>query len=71
MSSEGPKMVERSYGGGLKWPENGRKSDKSGDKMVQPPSGLPVRFQLVRRRFAMKFYGRHRPVVAHLMVWRV
>ena len=67
ISSGGPKMVERSYGVF----ENGRKSQKSDDKTVQPPSGSPVRSRLVRRRLVVKFYGRHRPMVAHLMVRRV
>ena len=57
--------------GGLKLPENGRKSQKSGDKTVQPSSGSPARSRRVRRRLAVKFYDRHRPVVAHLMVRRV
>ena len=57
--------------GGLKWPKNGRKSQKSGDKTVQPPSGSPARSRCVRWRLAVKFYGRHRPVVAHLKVRRV
>ena len=57
--------------GGLKWPENGRKSKKSGDKTVQQPSGSPARSRCVRRRLAVKFYSRHRPVVEHLMVWCV
>ena len=67
MSSRGPKMVEMSYGVA----GNGRKSQKSGDKTVQPPSGSPARSRRIRRRLAVKFYGRHRPVLAHLMVWRV
>ena len=71
MSSGGPKMVEMSYGVARKWLENGRKSQKSGDKTVQPPSGSPARSRRVRRRLAVKFYGRHRPVVAHFMVRRV
>ena len=54
--------------GGLKWPENGRKSQNSGEKTVQPPSGSPARSRGVRRRLAVKFYGRHRPAVAHLVV---
>ena len=54
--------------GGLKWPKNGRKSQKSGDKMVQPPSDSPARSRRVRRWLAVKFYGRHRSVVAHLIV---
>ena len=57
--------------GGLNWPEMVEKSQKSGDKMVQPPSGPPARFRRVRRWLAVKFHGQHRPVVAHLMVWRV
>ena len=67
MSSRGPKMVEMSYGVA----GNGQKSQKSGDKTVQPPSGSPARSRRIRRQLAVKFYGRHRPVVAHLMVWRV
>ena len=57
--------------GGLKWPENSRKSRKPDDKTVQPPSGSLARSRRVRRRLAVKFYGRHRPAVAHLMVRRV
>ena len=41
MSSGGLKMVEMSYGGGVKWPENGQKSGK-----------LPVTHGGRRRRFA-------------------
>ena len=33
---------------GLNWPENGRKSQNSGDKTVQLPSGSPARSRLVR-----------------------
>ena len=57
--------------GGLRWPENGRKSQNSGEKSVQPPSGSPARSRRVRRRLAVKFYVRHRPAVAHLVVRRV
>ena len=57
--------------GGLRWPENGRKSQNSSEKTMQPPSGSPARSQRVRRRLVVKFYGRHRPAVAHLMVQRV
>ena len=64
MSSGGPKMVDRSYGVARKWPE----ITKSGDKTVQPPSGSPARSRRVRLRLAVKFYSRHRPAVAHLMV---
>ena len=67
----GSKNGGKELWGGLKWPKNGRKSQKSGDKMVQPPSGSQARSRRVRRRLAVKFYGRHRPVVAHLMVWCV
>ena len=41
MSSEGPKMVERSYGlakNGLKWPEN---QGRSGDPRWPPPLRRP------------------------------
>ena len=55
--------------GGLKWPKIGRKSQNSGEKTVQPPSGSPARSRRVRRRLAIKFYGRHRPAVTHLVVW--
>ena len=54
--------------GGLKWPKNGRKSQNSGEKTVQPPSGSPARSRRVRQRLAVKFYGRHRPAVVHLVV---
>ena len=57
--------------GGLKWPKNCRKSQNSGEKMVKPVSGLPARSWRIRRRLAVKFYGRHRPAVAHLVVWRL
>ena len=57
--------------GGLRWPKMAKKSQKSGDKTVQLPSGSPTRSRRVRRRLAVKFYGRHRPMVAHLMVRRV
>ena len=57
--------------GGLNWPEMARKSQKSGDKMVQPPSGSPAKSPRVWRRLAVKFHGRHRPVVAYLLVRRV
>ena len=54
--------------GGLMCPENCRKSQNSGEKSVQPPSGSPARSRCVRRRLAVKFYGRHRPAVAQLLV---
>ena len=57
--------------GGLKWPENGQKSQNSGEITVQPPSGSTARSRRVRRRLAIKFYGRHHPAVAHLVVQRV
>ena len=57
--------------GGLKWLKNGRKSQNSGEKKVQPPPGSPARSRRVKRWLALKFYGRHRPAVAHLLVWRV
>ena len=57
--------------GGLRWPENGRKSQNSGEKLVQPPSGSPARSRRVQRRLAVKFYGRNLPAVAHLVVRRV
>ena len=57
--------------GGLKWPKNGRKSQNSGEKTVQPSSGSPSRSRRVWRRLAVKFYGRHRPVVPHLVVRHV
>ena len=50
-----------------KWPE----ITKSDDKTVQSPSGSPARSRRIRRRLAVKFYGRHRPEVAHLMVQSV
>ena len=71
MSSGGSKNGGKELWGGLKWPENGHKSQKSGDKTVQPPSGSPARSRRVRGRLAVKFYCRHLPVVAHLMVRRV
>ena len=57
--------------GGLRWPKMAEKSQNSGDKIVQPSSGSPARSRLVRQRLAVKFHGRHRLVVAHLMVQRV
>ena len=57
--------------GGLRWPENGRKSQNSCEKSVQPPSGSQARSRCVRRRLAVKFYSRHRPAVAHLVVRHV
>ena len=57
--------------GGLKWLENGRESQNSGEKTVQPPSDSPARSRLVKPRLAVKFYGRHRPTVAHLVVRRL
>ena len=68
MSSGGSKNGGNELWGGLKWPENGWKSQKSGDKTVQPPSGSPARSRRVRRRLVLKFYGWHRSMVAHLMV---
>ena len=35
---------------------------------MQPPSGSPARSRRVQRRLAVKFYGQHRPAVAHLVV---
>ena len=67
----GSKNGGKELWGGLKWPKNGRKSQKSGDKTVQPPSGSPARSRRVRRRLAVKFHGRYRPVVEHLMVQRM
>ena len=67
----GSKNGGKELWGGLKWPENGQKSQNSGDKTVQPPSGSTARSRRVQRWLASKFYGRHRPVVAHLMVRRV
>ena len=57
--------------GGLKWPKNFRKLQNSGEKTVQPLSGLPARSRRIWRRLAVKFYGRHRPEVAHLVVRRL
>ena len=71
MSSGGPKIGGKELWGGLNWPKMAEKSQKSGDKTVQPPSGSPARSMHVRRRLAVKFHGRHRPVVPHLMVRRV
>ena len=67
----GSKNGGKELWGGLKLPENGQKSQKSSDKTMQPPSGSLAISRRVRLRLAVKFYGRHRPVVAHLMVWCV
>ena len=44
----GSKNGGKELWGGLKWPENGRKSRKSGEKTVQPPSGSPTRSRRVK-----------------------
>ena len=67
----GSKNGGKELWGGLKWPKMAEKSQKSGDKTVQPPSGSPARSRRVRGWLAVKFHGRHRPVVAHLIVQRV
>ena len=67
----GSKNGGKELWGDLRWPKMVGKSQKFGDKMVQPPSGSPARSRRVRRRLAMKFHGRNRPVVAHLLVQRV
>ena len=71
MSSEGPKIDGKELWGGLRWSENGRKSQNSDEKSVQPPLVSPARSRRVRQRLAVKFYGRHRPAMAHLVVRRV
>ena len=35
---------------------------------MQPPSGSPARSRSVRLRLVVKFYDRHRPAMAHLVV---
>ena len=67
MSSEGPKMVKRSYG--LAW--NGRKTQKSGDPSLRLPPPSSARFGRVRRWLAGKFYRRGHLVVLLLHVRRV
>ena len=69
MSSEGPKIVERSSGlagNGLKWPKNQEKPD---DPLWPPPSAAQSR--PVRRRLAVKTYRRDRLDVPLLPVRRV
>ena len=59
MSSEGPKMVERSYGlagNGLKWPKN---QEISSDPWWPQPAS-PGRSGRVRRRPAVKFHRHDR-----------
>ena len=67
MSSEGPKMG----GGRYESAWNGRKIAKSGDPRWRPLSRLPARSGRFRWRFAVKFHGRERLVVALLPGWRV
>ena len=67
MSSEGPKMGGGRYGSA--W--NGRKMAKSGNPPWRPPPRSPARSERVRRRFAVKFQGQGRPVVALLPGRRV
>ena len=68
MSSEGPKIGGGRYG--LAW--NGRKTTKSDDpRWPPPPRRSPARFGRVRRRFALKFHGQGRLVVALLPGLRV
>ena len=60
MSSEGSKMVERSYGVagiGLKWPKN---QENTGVPTVAAVAASPARSRRVRHRLAVKFYGRLR-----------
>ena len=67
MSSEGPKMGRGRYR--LAW--NGRKTVKSDDPRWPPPPRSPTRSRCVRWRFAVKFHGQGRLVVAFLPGWRV
>ena len=60
MSSEGPKMVERSYGGGLKWPEMAEKSRNARLPKVAAAAASPARSRRVRWRLAVKFGRRDR-----------
>ena len=62
MSSEGPKMVGKSYGSA--W--NGRKMTKSGDPRLRLPPYSPARSGRVRQRLAVKFHGGGCLVVAIL-----
>ena len=67
MSSESQKMGGGRYGSA--W--NGRKIAKSGDPRWSPPPCSPARSGSVRRRFAVKFHGQGRLVVALLLGWSV
>ena len=67
MSSEGPKIVGERYGSD--W--SGRKMIKSGDPRWRLPPCSPGRSGRVRRRFATKFHGDSRLVVALLPGWLV
>ena len=64
MSSEGPKMVERSYG----WPEVAGKVKNSPVITMVAAAASPARSGSVRRRLAVKFGWLDRPEVAHLPV---
>ena len=64
----GSKNGGKELWGGRKWPEMAEKVKNSPVITVAAATASPARSGRIWRRLAVKFYGRHRPVVAHLMV---
>ena len=63
----GSKNGGKELWGGLKCPENGRKSQNLWWFTVVAAAASPARSRRVRRRFAVKFHRRDRLDVAHLL----